>query len=255
MYNARIDEVEDEDRLLNKIEFARPIWLAVNACLMAVTLWMIFVWVPTEANLGIVQRAFYFHVPIAWVAMVAIIVVAIASAMFLATGKRGWDWLALSAAETGVLFASLILITGSIWARPIWNVWWTWDPRLTTTAILWFIFVAYLMLRAYAPAGSQGPRIAAVVGILGAVDAPIIYWTTTLWRTTHPELNIGPVAESGGLSGEMSRTLMVSLVTLTSLFIYMLVERYRVRQSEVILSELGRDIRERAAALRMAPGA
>ena len=92
-----MDEMEEKDRLLSKIETARAIWLAVNACLMAVTLWMIFVWVPTETNLGIVQRAFYFHVPIAWVAMVAIIVVAIASALFLATGKRAWDWLAVSA--------------------------------------------------------------------------------------------------------------------------------------------------------------
>jgi len=239
--------------LLTRI--AHPVWLAATAGLMAVTLWMVFVWVPTEANLGIVQRAFYVHVPIAWVAMVAIVVVAVASAVFLVTGSRAWDWLALSAAETGLLFASLILITGSIWARPIWNVWWTWDPRLTTTAILWFIYAAYLMLRSYAPAGSQGPRLAAVLGILGAVDAPIIYWTTTLWRTTHPELNVGPIAESGGLSGEMNTTLMVSLVTLTSLFIYMLVLRYRVRESEVTLAELGRDIREGAVNPHTARGA
>ena len=233
----------------------RPLWLAFTAALMAATLWMVFVWVPTEANLGIVQRAFYVHVPIAWVAMVAIVVVAAASATFLVTAKPGWDWLALSAAETGVLFATLILITGSIWARPIWNVWWTWDPRLTTTALLWFIYVAYLMLRSYGPAGSQGSRIAAVVGILGAVDAPIIYWATTLWRTTHPELNVGPVAKSGALSWEMSATLMVSLVTLTSLFIYMLAERYRLRGSEVILARLERDVRERVVASQAPPGA
>ena len=224
----------------------RSIWLLATAALTAFTLWMIFVWVPTEQNLGIVQRAVYIHVPIAWVSMVAIVLVAVGSVMYLVTGRRKWDWLALASAETGVMAGTLVIVTGAVWAKPIWNVWWTWDAKLTTTAILWFIYVAYLMLRAYAPEGQQGLRLAAVVAILGAVDAPLIYWAAELWRTAHPELIIGPAAESSGFTSEMSTTLLVSLVAFTSIFTYLLVERYRVRRAEDQLMEIGREARQLA---------
>lgn len=221
---------------------ARSAWLAVNAGLMAVSLWMIFLWVPTEANLGEVQRALYFHVPVSIIALGAIILVAIGSVVFLVTGRPRWDWFAHASAETGVLFGGLALVTGSIWARPLWNVWWTWDAKLTTTLILWFIFVGYLMLRAYAPPGRQGARLAAVVGIIGAIDAPIIYYAADLWRTAHPSRVAGPGA-SGSLESEMALTLLVSTITIVSLYAYVLVERYRVRRSEAEVLELSRELR------------
>ena len=232
---------------------ARYVWLGVNAALMAVSLWMIFLWVPTEANLGIVQRALYFHVPVAIIAMAAIVLVAIGSVAFLMTGRPRWDWFAYASAETGVLFGGLALVTGSIWARPIWNVWWTWDAKLTTTLILWFIFVGYLMLRAYAPQGRQGARLAAVLAIVGAIDAPIIYYAADLWRTAHPARIAGPGAE-GSLEGDMALTLLVSIVTLVSLYAYVLVERYRVRRSEAELVELGREVQSLAASGQRAGG-
>jgi heme exporter protein C len=220
---------------------------------MAVSLWMIFLWVPTEANLGVVQRALYFHVPVSIIALAAIILVAIGSVVFLITGRPRWDWFAHSTAETGVLVGGLALVTGSIWARPIWNVWWTWDAKLTTTLILWFIFVGYLMLRAYAPPGRQGARLAAVLGIIGAIDAPIIYYAADLWRTAHPPRIVGPAAE-GSLEPDMALTLLVSLIAMVSVYAYMLVERYRVRRSEAELVELGREVQALAAAGRSVGG-
>lgn len=207
-------------------------WLLATAALTAFAMWLIFIWVPTEQNLGIVQRAVYVHVPLAWLSMVCIVLVAISSVIYLITRKRSWDRIALASAETGVMAGSLVIITGAIWAKPIWNVWWTWDAKLTTTAILWFIYVAYLMLRAYAPAGEQRLRLAAIVAVLGAIDAPLLYWAAELWRTAHPELIIGPAAESSGLTSQMSLTLLISLLAFTSAFTYMLVERYRVSRSE-----------------------
>lgn len=220
---------------------ARSAWLAVNAGLMAVSLWMIFLWAPTEANLGEIQRALYFHVPVSVIALGAIILVAIGSVVFLVTGRARWDWFAHASAETGVLFGGLALVTGSIWARPLWNVWWTWDAKLTTTLILWFIFVGYLMLRAYAPPGRQGARLAAVVGIIGAIDAPIIYYAADLWRTAHPSRVTGPGA-SGSLESEMALTLLVSTITIVSLYAYVLMERYRVRRSEAEVLDLRREL-------------
>lgn len=234
---------------------ARTIWLALTAGLMALALWMIFIWVPTEANLGLVQRALYFHVPVAIFALGAIVLVAIGSVGFLITNRPRWDFFAHASAEIGVVVGALALITGSIWARPIWNVWWTWDAKLTTTLILWFIFIGYLMLRAYAPPGRQGARLAAILGVIGAIDAPIIYYAADLWRTAHPGRVTGPGAE-GSLESEMALTLLVSSIAVFSAVSYVLVERYRVRKSEADIVELGRKLQNRGApnAVR-APGA
>ena len=211
-----------------------------SAALMAVTLYLVYFWVPTEANLGVSQRIFYFHVPLGWIGMVSIIVVAVASVMYLITGKEKWDSLAYATAELGVIFASLIIITGAIWAKPTWGVWWTWDAKLTTTLILWFIYVSYLLIRSYAPKGSQGARYGAIVALIGAIDAPIIYMASVWWRTAHPELNVGPLAEDSDAIGSarIYQTLLVSLATFTVLYVYLLMERYALRRSEVALDEL-----------------
>ena len=140
------------------------ILLAATAVLMVADLYLIFLVAPTDAVLGHVQRIFYFHVPIAIVSFVAFFVVFVASIGYLVTRKSGWDSVAHAAAEVGVVFVSLALLTGIVWARPVWNVWWTWEPRLTTTLILWLIYVAYLMLRSYVPNKSQGALYAAGAG-------------------------------------------------------------------------------------------
>ncbi|MFQ5860676.1 MAG: cytochrome c biogenesis protein, partial [Dehalococcoidia bacterium] len=170
----------------------RGVLLVLTGVLMLVNLYLIFLWAPTDAILGEVQRVFYFHVPIAFVSLMAFFVVFLGSVLYLLRGTRRWDILAHSAAEVGVLFTTLTLITGSIWARPIWGVWWTWDPLLTTTLILWLIYVGYLMLRAYAPTLAQGARFSAVLGIVGFVDVPIVYFAANWWRSVHPERVVGP---------------------------------------------------------------
>ncbi len=218
----------------------RYVLFAVSAILMVVTLYMVFFWVPTELNLGVSQRIFYFHVPLGWLGMLSIVIVAIASVLHLITGKSKWDDLAYSTAELGVLFATLILVTGSIWARGDLGWWWTWDAKLTTTLVLWFIYVGYLMVRAYSPKGSQGARYGSVVALIGAIDAPIIYMATVWWRTAHPELNVGPVATEGDSIGSTNIyiTLLVSTLMFTILYAYMVMERYSMRRTETALDEV-----------------
>ncbi len=206
---------------------------------MLVTIYMVFMWVPTEQNLGVSQRIFYVHVPLGWIGMVSIFVVGIASVIHLLTKKNLWDAIAYSAAELGVIFATLILITGAVWAKPVWGVWWSWDPKLTTTLILWFVYVGYLMVRSFSPRGSQGRRYASVVALLGAIDAPIIYLASIWWRTAHPNLNIGPLAESDSdLDSKMYITFFVSLITFTIFYVYVMLERIQMRKCEDDLDEV-----------------
>ena len=218
----------------------RDALLIGSALLMALTLYLVYFWAPTEQNLGVSQRIFYFHVPLGWIGMVSIIIVAIASLMHLFTGRQRWDDLAYSTAELGVIYASLILVTGAIWGKPVWGVWWTWDPKLTTTLVLWFIYVAYLMIRAYGPMGSQGRRFASVIALIGAIDAPIIYMASIWWRTAHPALNIGPAADEAEAIGStrIYLTLLVSVIAFTVMYIALLTERYALRKSESDLDEL-----------------
>ena len=209
----------------------RTILLFVSAVLVMGDLALIFLWVPTEQVMGVVQRIFYFHVPMAWVGLVAPSVVFVASFLYLWKRQRRWDVLAHSAAEISVLCISLTLISGDTWAKTVWGVWWTWEPRLTTTLILWLLYLGYLMLRAYAPTPTQAARYSAVMGIIAFVDVPIVYFAVNWWRNIHPRV-IGIGAESGGLDGAMLVTLMFSLFTFTVLFVYLLWERLALMNDE-----------------------
>ena len=212
--------------------------LVVTGILMLVNLYLIFQVAPTVRMLGDVQRVFYFHVPIAIVSFVAFFVVFVASIGYLATRKSRWDSVAHAAAEVGVVFVSLALLTGIIWARPIWGVWWTWDPRLTTTLILWLIYVAYLMLRSYVPNKSQGALYAAGLGIIGFVDVPIVYYSVQWWRSIHPSAVVGPLAGAEALEPIMQWVLFYSLGVFLLLFLYLLLERMNLLNLEDRLSVL-----------------
>ena len=233
MSQAVVSPASGQTSGTRRISLARDGLLVAGAALMAVTLYLVFLWVPTEQNLGVSQRIFYFHVPLGWIGMVSIIVVAIASVMHLVTGKEKWDSLAYATAELGVVFATLIIVTGSIWAKPVWGVWWTWDAKLTTTLVLWFIYVGYLMVRAYGPLGGQGKRFASVIALIGAIDAPIIFKATDWWRTTHPESNV-----PSDLDERMVLTLFVGLAAFTVLYAYLLLERYSLKRAESDLDQL-----------------
>lgn len=203
--------------------------VVLGAVLMVIDVYLVFMVAPTDSVLGNVQRVFYFHVPMATLSFLAFFVVFVASILYLAKRDQKWDRLAHAAAEVGVVFVTLALLTGIIWARPVWGVWWTWEPRLTTTLILWLIYVAYLMIRAYAPNRTQGAKYAAVVGIVGFVDVPIVYYSVQWWRSIHPSAVVGPLAETGALEPVMQGILLFSFLTFLVLFLYLVVERMALR--------------------------
>ena len=169
----------------------RDLALVVVAAVMVATMYFIFMFAPTERESGHVQRIMYIHVPMAWLAFLAFFIVFFGSVMYLWKRREKWDDLASSAAELGIIFTTLVLITGPIWAKPTWGVWWTWDARLTSTLVLWLIYVGYLMLRAYSANRSQGARFSAVLGIVGFIDVPIVYFAVDWWRTQHQRLVCG----------------------------------------------------------------
>ena len=216
----------------------RTAHLAASALLMLLTLAFAFLWVPTDAVLGVSQRIFYIHVPMAFMGFAAFGVVLAGSIGYLRSGSARADALAYAAAEVGVLFMSLVLVTGVLWSRPVWGVWWTWAPQQTTTLVLWFIYVAYLMLRAYAPQGAQSARYAAVLGIIGFIDVPIVYMAGKWWRDIHPGAVVGPLAESGSLDGSMALTLLVGTIAFAVFFAFLLLQRYRLRRDQETLEEL-----------------
>ncbi|HVL81030.1 MAG TPA: cytochrome c biogenesis protein CcsA [Actinomycetota bacterium] len=196
------------------------------AALVAVSaaLGLIFLWAPTEAVQGDVQRILYVHVPAAWLAYLAFAVVAVASVLVVASGPERWDRVAASAAEVGVLFTTIVLVTGSIWARPTWGVWWVWDARLTTTLVLWAVYVGYLLFRSLTPPGARRARVAAVIGIIGAIDIPIVHFAVTWWNTAHPEPTV--ISRAGPqLTSEMLTTLLVSLAAFALVFACLLALR------------------------------
>jgi heme exporter protein C len=182
-------------------------------------------------------RIIYFHVPSAWLAYLAFFVVFIASIQVLRTAQPRWDALARSSAEVGLVFTTLALLTGSLWGKPVWGTWWSWDARLTTTLILWFVYLAYMMLRAYVEDERRGARYAAVLGILGFVDVPINYLSVTWWRTLHPEIAI---ARAGGpaMPTFMVQLLALSLIAFTVLYVYLVVRRMRLELLRQQVSEL-----------------
>lgn len=217
----------------------------ITGVMMLVDLYFIFMVAPTDAVLGHVQRVFYFHVPIAIMSFLAFFVVFIASLMYLFKRSPKWDAFAHASAEVGVVFVTLALISGIIWARPVWNTWWTWEPRLTTTLILWLIYVAYLMVRSYSPTQSKGAIYAAVVGIIGFVDVPIVYYSVVWWRSIHPSPVVGPFAKSDSLDSTMALVLLYSFITFVFFFAYMVMERMELRTTEEALGRIRFALRRR----------
>lgn len=215
----------------------------VAVALVLAALFMVFVYVPTEAEQGIVQRIFYFHMACALVTFAAFGLVAISGIFYLWLGQQVWDDLGYAAAESGMLFCTLLLITGSIWAKPIWGTWWTWDSRLTTTLILWLLYGGYLILRAMADDTAQTARFAAVVGIVAAADVPVIVISVRLWRTIHPAVLITRQGGHGLEDPRMIATLLVSIAALTTLFVWLLLLRFAMLRTRTRLkravNELG----------------
>ncbi|HEX3276168.1 MAG TPA: cytochrome c biogenesis protein CcsA [Gemmatimonadales bacterium] len=192
---------------------------------------------PIEARQGVAQKIFYLHVPAAWSALIAFALVGLSSAMYLWLHDPRLDRFAASSAEVGVAFSAIMLTTGPIWAKPIWGTWWTWDARLTLTLFLFFLFIGYLALRASLHDPAERARFSAVVGILGMLLVPFIHLSVYLFRTLHPQpVVLKPSAPS--LPPEMLRTLLVSTVVFTVLYIGLVTLRYGLALAEDVRDEV-----------------
>ena len=203
---------------------------ALTFILMSSSIYAIFLFAPREKTMGDVQRIFYFHVPSAWVAGLAFLVVFVASIMFLKKKDLYWDRLAFASAEIGVIFCTMVLITGPLWAKPAWSIYWPWDARITSFLILWLIYLGYLMLREFSGDDFKRASLSAVVGIIGFLNVPVVYFSIRIWRTLHPQPVLGG-GEGSGLNPDMKFTFFLSLITFTLLY-YMIV-RFRLKAAEM----------------------
>ncbi len=217
------------------------VWCAAALLLMAKALHAVFLEVPTERTMGIVQRIFYFHVTSAWVALLAFLISGVASAVYLATQRMKWDYRAVSFAEVGLVFTSVVLVTGPIWARPVWGIWWTWDARLTSTFVLWLIYVAYLMLRGALPEPERRAATSAVYSIFGFLDVPIVYMSIRWWRTQHPAPVIAGGANSG-LDPVMWRGVLWSFAAMLVLFAFLVRQRTQLEKARQEVEGLRREV-------------
>ena len=222
---------------------AIPLWLGIPAlAAMWAALYLTFMWVPTEATMGIVQRIFYFHVPAAAVAFTASFIGGIASILFLVKRDNRYDDLSLAANESVVVFQLVNIIMGIMWARPVWGIWWTWDARLTSSFVMLCIYSAYLVLRRAAPAEGRAP-LCAVISILGMADVPLIYMSNRLFRTQHPAPVMGGGQDSG-LAPEMWFTLGAGMVAMFLLWCCVLRVRRRVARLDRAVEDLTRRTHE-----------
>ena len=200
----------------------------VTALLLSLALYAALVIAPTEQTMGNVQRIFYYHVPSAWVAFELFLINFVASVIYLIKRSAKADIVALVAAEVGVVFCTVVLITGPIWARPVWGIWWTWDLRLTLTLVLWLIYVSYLVLRRFSTS-SQTPLLAAVLAVFGALDVPLVYFSIWFFRTQHPSPVIGG---GGSLDPRMGWVLLYNWIAFMALAWLVCWTRYRLEVAQ-----------------------
>jgi heme exporter protein C len=207
--------------------------ILVTLALLGFTTYLALVVAPTEQTMGDVQRIFYYHVPSGWVAGFCFFINFAASAWYLWKRSPASDALAAASAEVGVVFCAVLLITGPLWARPVWGIWWTWDARLTTTLVLWLIYVSYLVLRRFA-AGGQTQVLAAAFAIFGFADVPIVYMSIRWFRTQHPSPVMGG-GENSGLDPAMLHVFLTNLAAFTVLGILFIVLRYKLQMQDQAL--------------------
>lgn len=203
----------------------------VTVLMLAAATLMVFLYAPLEAVMGQVQKVFYFHVASGWTGMLGFFVAFVAGIAYLITKNRTWDIVGVAGVEIGLVFMLICIITGSIWARPIWNTWWTWDPRLTTATIMELVYAAYLMLRQGVEDPDRRARFGAVYAILGFLSVPLTFFSIRIFRTIHPVVIGGGDADATGsfdMTAKMLQTFMFSLVTFSVLFVTLLWHRIRM---------------------------
>jgi heme exporter protein C len=225
----------------------RPAISAVGALvvflLVASASYGALIWAPEEKTMGIVQRIFYFHVSSAWTGFVAFIMVFIGSVAYLRTRAPKWDWLSVASAEVGVAFFTIVLVTGPIWAKPVWGIWWTWDARLTSSFLLWVLFVSYLVLRTLVDEPSRRAMVAAVFGIFATLDIPLVYFSIWWFRTQHPQPVIG---DGGKLDARMGYVLLLCWAAMLGVMTLLIRLRYRLEAMRAEVDAYRMDASRRA---------
>lgn len=226
--------MEKKPRLLQVLD-------VVSITLLTVATGMVFFYAPMERMMGAVQKVFYFHVATAWVGMLGFLVAAATAVVYLRTSNRKWDSMSVAAVEISVVFLLIAIVTGSIWARPVWNTWWTWDPRLTTTTVMVLVYAAYLMLRQGIEDPDRRARFGAVYAILGFFSVPLTFISIRIWRTIHPVVigSSDPGAEGTfAMSQPMLQTFLFSLFVFSIIFVTIMWHRTRLGQLADKVEEL-----------------
>lgn len=210
----------------------KPRWLSildmVTIIILTAATLLVFLYAPTEQTMGDVQRVFYFHVAASWTGMLGFIVAMAAGIFYLAKKDLFWDVVGLAGVEIGMVFMLIGIVTGSIWAYPAWNTWWTWDPRLTTVTIMELAYAAYLMLRAGIDEPERRARFGAVYAIIASLSVPLTFFSIRIWRTIHPVVVAGDTSGTFALSPKMTTVFVFALVTFSLIFVDLLWHRVRL---------------------------
>jgi heme exporter protein C len=208
---------------------------------IAVTAYLSFYYAPVERTMGGIQKIFYLHLPSAFTSFVALAIGFVANVLYVIKRKSKWDWLGVASSEVGLAFISVVLITGPIWAHPVWGIWWTWDARLTLTLVLWLMYVGYLVLRSMVEEPEKRALFGALFGIFAFLDVPLVYFSIRWWRTQHPQ----PVILGGpgsGLEPRMRVAYLLVWAAFLGLMALLIRARYRLEQLRTEVGNLQRDM-------------
>jgi heme exporter protein C len=238
-------ELESFSKLKGSSVHRILVWSTIISILTS--FYLIFIYAPLEATMREVQKIFYIHVSSAWVAFLAFFVVFVLSIMYLVTRKRIYDIYAGISAEIGVVFTTIVMTTGPIWARSSWNTWWAWEPRLTTSLILWFIYLAYIMIRQMDGAWDKKARLSAVFGIIGFIDVPIVFMAIRWWQSKfHPIVfGDGPSQKGGGVEPEMLVALIAMTISFTLLYVVLLQKGVYLEKAKITVENWKEKLREK----------
>lgn len=210
-------------KLLKKLD---KIFSILLFFVVPIGLYFAFFYAPLEKIMGLIQKIFYFHVSSAWIGFFAFFITFIMSILYLITKKIIYDDIASASAEIGLIFCTIVIVTGPLWARPTWGVYWTWDPRLTSTLILWFIYVGYIMLRQFMEESQKRAQFSAALGIIGFINVPIVFLSIQWWENTiHPNV---VQKGGGGMHPDMFVAMQVCLFVFTIIYISLLIRRLRI---------------------------
>src|SRR5208282_2390761 len=217
---------------------------AVAILLVIAAAYASFYVAPEERTMGLIQRIFYFHVGSAWAGLLAFFLCFIGNLMYVWKREAKYDWLGVAGAEVGLVFTTVVLITGPIWAKPVWGIWWTWDARLTSTFVLWLLYVSYLLLRTLIEEQDRRALLSSLFGIFAFIDVPLVFGAIRWWRTQHPS----PVIMGGpgsGLEPTMRKVFFFSVLAMHVLMIFLIRERYLLEQTSGKFQELRQEAEAR----------